>query len=190
VREGLSIDVASRRARSQRAAAPLQRAKSFSRVTNGRQAGGMRRRDRRHGMATDASSANYQRALVCAREEPEAAWRLPLVLDSDDHVDTGVFWISRAARRAAPNISRTALAVCLVPPSGAAIEGAFSVTNWLVTPRRSRLTMDHIEMLSASPATGISPRLCYAKQRLISSSAPLHAPAVSAGRGRGRGFDR
>jgi hypothetical protein len=60
------------------------------------------------GMATDASSANYQRPLVCAREELEAAWRLPLVLDSDGHVDTVGFWISEAARRVAPNISRAA----------------------------------------------------------------------------------
>jgi hypothetical protein len=70
------------------------------------------------------------------------------VLDRDGIVDPVGFWSSAEVKRVAPNVARAARAVILLPPSGAAIEGAFSVTNWIVAPRRARLTLENIEMLS------------------------------------------
>jgi hypothetical protein len=56
--------------------------------------------------------------------------------------------LNPALVRVARKYSDAALRIALIPPSSAPLESAFSVLNWLVPSRRSRLTTRHIAMIA------------------------------------------
>jgi hypothetical protein len=91
-----------------------------------------------------------ERALRAARAEIDAAFRLQpqLVPGTLDFVDAVTHWTSAKITAVAPNLSKVALILAFMPPSGAPIESAFSRLKWIVGARRARMTLAHIETMT------------------------------------------
>jgi hypothetical protein len=107
----------------------------------------------------------YAKATAIAREEILAAQRIPPVVvpipeekhatpapgqeAETERIDILASLLNPALVSVARNYSDAAIRIALIPPSSAPLESAFSVLNWLVPARRSRLTARHIGMIAS-----------------------------------------